>query len=76
MDGPYANEDDDEYVGMYDEKEITDSVKVKEYLTNPNNSEANRDNEDIVHEKVLIPAPDIGATNMEIWDVTALEREA
>ena len=76
MDGPYANEDDDEYVDMYDEKEITDSVKVKEYLTNPNNSEANRDNEDIVNEKVLIPAPDIGATNMEIWDVTALEREA
>ena len=71
-----ANEDDDEYVDMYNEEEITDSVKVKESLPTLKNSEANRDNDDIVHDEVFIPAPEIGVSNMNSCDVTALEREA
>ena len=76
MAGSNANEDDDEYVDMYNEEEITDSVKVKESLPTLKNSEANRDNDDIVHDKVFIPAPEIGVSNMNSCDVTALEREA
>ena len=71
-----ANEDDDEYVDMFNEEEITDSVKVKEFLPTSNNSEANRDNDNIFHEKVFIPAPEIGVSNMDSCGVTALEREA
>ena len=74
--GSNANEDDDEYVDMYNEEEITDSVKVKESLPTLKNSEANRDNDDIVHDEVFIPAPEIGVSNMDSCDVTALEREA
>ena len=71
-----ANEDDDEYVDMCNEEEITDSVKVKESHPTSKNSEANRDNDDIVHDKVFIPAPQIVVSNMNSCDVTALEREA
>ena len=76
MDGSNANEDDDEYVDMCNEEDITDSVKVKESHPTSKNSEANRDNDDIVHDKIFIPAPEIGVSNMDSCGVTALEREA
>ena len=54
----YEEEDDDEYVDMYNEEEITDDVKVKASL--PTLPETNRDNDHIAHDKFSFPLQILG----------------